>query len=138
MLLARVKSGGKARTFRRGPSFSNAENRAARRSSRLRSVVGEPCAKKVGIYEFYLTSASEQRSPADQKQTLFARSSRLEQAGPTSQGELQSPGQGAVVPRRGTMYSWSAENVHRRPAKAGTTNDLAVLLPALPDSRKIA
>ena len=49
MLLARVKSGGRARTFRRGPSFSNVENRAPRRSSRLRSVVGEPWAKKVGI-----------------------------------------------------------------------------------------
>ena len=44
-----VKSGGKARTFSLLPSSPNVENKAPRRSSPLRSVVGEPCAKKVGM-----------------------------------------------------------------------------------------
>ena len=42
MLLARVKSGGMASTFRRDPSVSKTENIAARRSSRVRSVDGDP------------------------------------------------------------------------------------------------
>ena len=49
MLLARVKSGGRAKTRFLGPRFSKTVVRAALRSSRVRSVVGEPWAKKVGI-----------------------------------------------------------------------------------------
>ena len=48
-LLARVKSGGTAITLFRVPSLSKAKKRAARKSSRLRSVVGEPWAKNVGM-----------------------------------------------------------------------------------------
>src|SRR5687768_14469009 len=48
-LLKRVKSGGTASTFFLAPSFWYTPINAARRSSSLMTVVGEPWAKKVGI-----------------------------------------------------------------------------------------
>src|ERR1700733_3346256 len=42
----RVKSGGTARTFLRGPSFSSAANKLAFTSAGENSVVGDPAAKK--------------------------------------------------------------------------------------------
>ncbi len=45
MLLARVKSGGRASTRWRGPSVSNVDASAARSWLGLRSVEGEPWAK---------------------------------------------------------------------------------------------